>query len=98
MHESELGLFAQIHFGDEEFEMLFDVAVQHRRCALGNAIAVLDEPCFEPGALIGREDDDVVFAHRVLRLYGHAERPLSFGTCRSGEFGDHVHGTAFRVH
>ena len=75
--EARLGLFLQVHLGDEEVHLLLDVAAQHVRRARGNLVAVLGQPGFQPVALLGGEDHDVVLADGVLRLDLHAKRLLA---------------------
>ena len=71
--EAELRLLAEVHLGDEEPHPLLEIAAEHARGARGDPVAVLGQPGLQPLALLGREDQDVVLAHRVLRLDGHAE-------------------------
>ena len=97
MCKAQLRLLAQVDLGDEEFQVLFDVTVQHGRGAFGDAIPVLREPGFESGALMCRENENVVFADGVLRLYRHAERLFPLALERGAGFGHRVHGPAFGV-
>src|SRR5207248_5036687 len=53
--------------------VLPDVAAEDGRRAFRDAIPVLTQPLFEPAALLGRENHDVVLADRVLRLDADAE-------------------------
>src|SRR6185503_19714688 len=95
MRKAQLRLLPQVDLGDEEFQVLFDVTVQHGRGAFRNTVPILREPGFESGALVCREDENVIFADGVLRLYAHAERLLSLALQRRTGFPHHIHGPAF---
>ena len=71
--EAQFRLLFQIHFGDEEMHLLFDVAAEHFRSAFRKPVTVFLEPCFQTFALFSGEDDDIVFAHRILSLNRDAE-------------------------
>ena len=71
--EPEPRLLFQVDLGDEEANVLADVAREHARCAWRCAVAVLFEPRLQSIGLFRGEDDDVVLAHDVLRFDVHAE-------------------------
>ena len=58
----------KIHARDEELHPLLEVAAEHPRGSWRNPVAAFDQPRLQSLALLGREDEDVVFPHRVLRL------------------------------
>src|SRR5262249_29526439 len=62
---AERRLLLQVHFGDEEFHALFEVAREYARSACRDSIPVFLQPPLETLALSRREDQDVVFAYRV---------------------------------
>ncbi len=70
-----LGVLLQVHLGDEELHALLDVGAEHVRGAVGDLVAVVLEPGFEPVRLGRGQDQDVVFADHVFGLDGHALGP-----------------------
>ena len=70
---SEFRLLGQIYPRDEKFHVLPDIAHEHVRCARRDAVVVLPKPRFEPRALARRENEDIVFADRVLCFHCHAQ-------------------------
>ena len=91
-------MFVQVDPGDEESHPLLDVAAEHLLRAGRYPVAVASQPRLESGALLGREDNDVVFANRIGGLDGDAERRLANAACGPhrnvvrARRGRHLHG------
>ena len=80
--EAGLRLLLQIHFRDEELEVLPDVRLESSRSPSRDLVAVLLQPRLETVGLVRRQDHDVVLADRVLRFDDDAERSGIAGSLR----------------
>ena len=78
IREAKLGLFTEVDLRDEEFHALFEITLQDCRGALWDAVAVLGQPDFQAAAFLARENEDVVFTDRILRLHGYAQGLVTF--------------------
>src|SRR5205814_9544022 len=71
--EAQPRLLCKVHTRDKKLHILHDVAGKHAGSTGGNAVVVLFEPGLEAIAFQRRQNQDVVFSNRLLRLDFHTE-------------------------